>query len=66
MANKELSLSLAAVGLFVGAAAALSIKRNSKPVEAKRQFVAKPCSHGHEKLVKHTEEFGKKVCCTIK
>jgi hypothetical protein len=51
-----------AVGLFVGAAAALAIKRKSAPVEEKRQSLPKPCSHGHEKLVKHTDEFGKKVC----
>lgn len=58
-----------AIGLFFGsAAAALTWRRiimNSSDDggrgRGRRRSFSKPCSHGHEKLMKHTEEFGKKV-----
>jgi hypothetical protein len=51
-----------ALGLFAATAAAISVKRSFKSSpEPTRRNLPKPCAHGHEKLVKHTGEFGTKV-----
>ena len=51
-----------ALGLFVGTAVALSVKRSmNSSSELTRRNLSKPCAHGHEKLVQHTAEFGTKV-----
>lgn len=52
-----------ALGLFFGTAAAISWKRviNSSHQVTRSKQRSKPCSHGHEKLMKHTAEFGTKV-----
>jgi hypothetical protein len=59
--EEALPMTSVALGLFAATAAAISVKRSLKSFEPTRRSLPKPCSHGHEKLVKHTTEFGTKV-----